>query len=182
VRSSIVFTARLARLSPLKVLLALVRNGDIPALRQGEQSDVYDIEVSERAPTDTHPKEEKRMRLYVLTSGQYSDHRVEAVFSTEVLAINYAEGVDNVNLPPEEYEVDGLEPTLERFWMVEFPSGGEVRISHGKWRDPDQLWQREEIISSRKTGDLHIYLFAATKERALKVASERRAQYFVEHT
>ncbi len=73
--------------------------------------------------------EEKRTKVYVLTSGQYSDHRVEAVFSTEALAINYAEGVDNVNLPPEEYEVDGLKPTLKRFWMVDFPSDGEMGIS-----------------------------------------------------
>ena len=125
--------------------------------------------------------EEKRMNVYVLTSGQYSDHRVKAVFSTEALAINYAEGVDNVNLPPEEYEVDALKPTLKRFWMVDFPSEGEIRISRGKWRDPDQLWQREEIVSGRKKGALHIYLFADTKERALNVASERRAQYLAEH-
>ena len=121
------------------------------------------------------------MNVYVLTSGQYSDHRVKAVFSTEALAINYAEGVDNVNLPPEEYEVDALKPTLKRFWMVDFPSEGEIRISRGKWRDPDQLWQREEIVSGRKKGALHIYLFADTKERALNVASERRAQYLAEH-
>jgi hypothetical protein len=108
--------------------------------------------------------EEKRMNVYVLTSGQYSDHRVKAVFSTEALAINYAEGIDNVNLPPEEYEVDALKPTLKRLW-----------------RDPDQLWQPEEIVGGRKKGALHIYLFADTKERALNVASERRAQYLAEH-
>ena len=104
--------------------------------------------------------EEKRTKVYVLTSGQYSDHRVEAVFSTEALAINYAEGVDNVNLPPEEYEVDGLKPTLKVLdgrLPVGWRDGNQPR---GKWRDPHQLWQREEIVSGRKMGALHIYLFA----------------------
>jgi hypothetical protein len=116
---------------------------------------------------------ESGMKVYVLTSGEYSDYRVEGVFSTPEKAVAYADGVEDANLPPDEYEVDGAVPVAERWWRIYFDADGNITSIRNEWRKP----RHTESSSSAGPNHILVQLFADTRERAIKVASERRAQY-----
>ena len=113
----------------------------------------------------------KRPRnIYLVTSGEYSDYGVSAVFSSLKGALDYAGTGSQVEL----YVLNepGAEPIARRLWNVHMTKDGTVEgcnhedITVGQECAAPQLWNGAVIFE----------VMAKTKEQAIKAANEQRAQ------
>jgi hypothetical protein len=132
------------------------------------------------------------MKVYLVTTGEYSSFRVEAVFSTKERAERFAL-VEAFNREIEEFEVDL--PELHKFpiWEIEIAEDGVVtsvgRREHPSvknYTDEDNisLESHFSVVQSYQDGrpkrlgavSLTTCVEIETEEGAIKVANERRAQ------
>lgn len=115
------------------------------------------------------------MKVWIATSGSYSDYRIEAVFTHEEDARDFELGEDS-----EEYEVhDGPLEVRDWWTLMWFPQSSHPRdpIPHAKRRafDGHPNYARHEW---RKDGRAsYLVVEGWERERVLKVYSEQRAQY-----
>lgn len=112
-------------------------------------------------------------RVFVVTSGEYSDYRIERVFSTRKKALEYLDTKDagytlevfDLDKPIERktqiYEIS-FELDKKKVWNVR--TIGDVR-----YKDTIHIGGR--YFNNRKT--LDIYVESKSRKRALKIASER---------
>jgi hypothetical protein len=126
----------------------------------------------EGTPAGSAGGERGVMKVYLVTSGQYSDYRVEAVFSTIERAESYKTGVQYAN-DVEEYDLDPEEPPRlkegESLFYVHMMKNGSVDFCRACTEDPS-------IFVQERWGVQNIH--GATRldrEHAIKVANERRA-------
>ena len=120
------------------------------------------------------------MKVYVVTSGDYSDYHVERIFTTQKLAQAFTDE-HRLNEDVEEYEINDTAPKLVVDFVVRMFRDGTVECSwpNREWDDrpvtPDQ-----PIVQPGRTAKnpLGMCFFVRTddKNRAIKVANERRAQ------
>lgn len=112
-------------------------------------------------------------KVFVVTSGEYSDYRIERVFSTRKKALEYLDTKDD------EYrlEVFDLDKSIERktqIYEISFELDKkkvcDVRtIVDVRYKDTIHIGGR--YFNNRKT--LDIYVESDSRKRALKIASER---------
>jgi hypothetical protein len=115
---------------------------------------------------------------YVVTTGEYSDYRVVAVFTTRESAEKY------VGLWPDRY-ADCNDPRIEEYLLDEVPGlpPGKVLYRVLFDRDGNSVAKHEpptEYMSGvRPYGDgktMVTYCWARDSEHAVKIANERRVQ------
>ncbi len=125
-------------------------------------------------------------KVYLVTSGEYSDYRVESVWSARELA--EAE-VGRKNANRSTYS----RAEVEEYWLDDNTADAEgrelfcVRFFHGKVDaskesgavagDDGRLWITRENRGESYywNGDGHIYVRASDPEGAIKIAADRRA-------
>lgn len=127
------------------------------------------------------------MKIYVITKGKYSDYHICAVSTDAMraarLAELYTDRYDDAKV--EEYDTDSDTDILDTGripYRVTFTSRGEVyRV--------DKKVERREIFNPRIVVSdatsfaperIHVYLFAPSKEAAVKIAAEKRAVFLAE--
>lgn len=113
-------------------------------------------------------------KVYVVTSGCYSDYRIERVFSTKELADDFCDRYDN-DYQVVEYELDGEMPPREEkvfsIWMqLDNKEVFSVSTRNIKERDYVHIGVTQNIY---KIKYIEFCILSDSKERAIKVASER---------
>ena len=120
-------------------------------------------------------------KIYIITSGEYSDYCINAVFSTKEKAEEYVQQ-HGTNYRVEDYDIDeevvkkeikiwGVIMRFDNFEVVECNTGfcGDGWGSHMKDTFKYYLnWVNQECVS--------LYVEADCMDRAIKIASERIAQ------
>ncbi len=129
---------------------------------------------------------------YVVTSGEYSDYSIEAVFSTDENAQLFIDRVsdpdeveDDASYRPriEEWPVDPEIGTLregKRCYFVRMSRCGDVLESAS---DPSSYGFREARKGDHWDiqGNLAIHVFAQDEEHAVKIAGDRRSRALAEN-
>lgn len=125
------------------------------------------------------------MKVYVVTSGEYSDYSIEAIFSTKELAQQYIDermhshGWFDIN-GIDEWEVDDQAGKVgeDKWWRVTYLYSV---FNDSEQQDIDVFYnypvKRYELVDdSPHRCELQIYVTAVDGKGAAKIASEIRAQ------
>lgn len=114
-------------------------------------------------------------KIYIVTSGEYSEYHIDAVFSTQEFAEDYIQqnGTDYVI---EEYNLDEEIDRNTKLWKVEFD------INDGKLKDARvRDYREDDFRDTCKVSDysdcslINFFVDADTMNKAVKIASERFA-------
>ena len=108
------------------------------------------------------------MKVYVVTSGSYSDYRIEGIFKKKEDAETLASVLSDGN------EVDEWEVNTRRvvpLWALWMKKNGDLDEDYGT--PYANTGDKEEIYTYEDTATFNV--FADTVERAIKIANERRA-------
>lgn len=140
--------------------------------------------------------------IYAVSSGNYSDYRVNALFSTKKAAKEFIELVGKKDNwcdfnDIEEYEldppaVDNLNSGLS-VWLVEMRRDGTVERSHATDNDaydieyasnPPDIWRKTKAPAFKGKPDVHdtlmVRAWAKDSDHAVKIANEKRIQMIAE--
>lgn len=119
-------------------------------------------------------------KIYIVTSGEYSDYCIIAVFSTKEKAEAYVQQ-HGTNYRVEDYDIDEEVKKETKVWRVvmSFDNFKVYECTAGLWgegwgshmKDTFEYWTDWE-----KIGHIRLYLEADCMGRAIKIASERIAQ------
>lgn len=115
-------------------------------------------------------------KIYIVTSGEYSDYGIDAVFTTKENAVEYVEqhGTD-YNI--EEYNLDEEVVKETKLWFIEFEiESQEIKHASPTTYNIDKnkdTCKVTEYLSSKPY--ITFYVEANTMDRAIKIASERFA-------
>lgn len=130
-------------------------------------------------------------KVYAVSSGSYSDYRVNAVFSTKKLAEDFMRYIpDNDYNDIEEYEINPPEPDLIKrgyaIWSVHMLRNGNVeyveKCDMTLWRIKDighTIWWRTQspAYKGKEMPDvLTSKVWAKTEKQAIKIVNEHRVQ------
>ena len=127
------------------------------------------------------------MKVYLATKGDYSDYNVEAVFSTKRKANTFSKyfTIDDI----EEYELDPTDWEIIKkhipLWDVIFvkETGDIKEIGEREYPSYWEIQNRpgNTIWWAHCSGGRHLrtYVFAKTKEKAIKIANERRIGFII---
>ena len=112
-------------------------------------------------------------KVFVVTSGEYSDYRIERVFSTRKKALEYLDTKDD-KYSLEVYDLDEPIERKTQIYEISFELDKKkvwnVRtICDVRYKDTIHIGGR--YFNNRKT--LDIYVESDSRKRALKIASER---------
>lgn len=118
-------------------------------------------------------------KIYIVTSGEYSDYGIDAVFTTKEKAVDYVEqhGTD-YNI--EEYNLDEEVEKKTQLWYIVFC------VEDGKLREASPIgYNRNELVDTCSIFDIfdyreknfyiRFYIDADSMDRAVKIARERFA-------
>lgn len=116
-------------------------------------------------------------KIYIVTSGEYSEYHIDAVFSTKEKAEEYIQQHGN-GFDIEEYELDQEVEKKTQLWLITLneeggEAGAEVTQNHNNENIVDtcfisQPWRGDDIYIS-------FYVDADSMDRAIKIARERYA-------
>lgn len=117
-----------------------------------------------------------KKKIYIVTSGEYSDYRIDAVFTTKEKAVDYVEQ-HGTRYSIEEYELDEEVEKKTQLWTVVFC------VDNGKLVDGNtRSFKEDEVrdtcfVELSWNGKLYItfYVDADSMDRAIKIARERFA-------
>lgn len=112
-------------------------------------------------------------KIYIVTSGEYSDYMIEAVFSTKEKAYEYVDQRGS-DFRIEEFPIDSYVPdTSKKKWNIylDYNTGELVRcnLSDGVLFNRDYFYYAKPIFSS---GFLNFNIEAESVSKAVKIASE----------
>lgn len=117
-------------------------------------------------------------KIYIVTSGEYSDYGIDAVFTTKEKAVDYVEQ-HGTNYNIEEYNVDEEVVKETQLWSVEFS------VDEGKLYEANPTSRnRNEVVDTCSIFDyygikeksyIRFYVDADSMDRAVKIARERFA-------
>jgi len=116
---------------------------------------------------------DKKCKAYIVTCGEYSDYRIDRVFSTRKKAMEYLDTKDD-DYRIEEYDVD--EPTERKMQIYRVAFRLDKKDVCGVMGEMNNSYK--DLINVRKAAFddsliLDIYVESDSNERAVKVASER---------
>jgi hypothetical protein len=127
-------------------------------------------------------------KIYVVTSGSYSDYRIEAVFSTEEKAEDFIKHVEVDELNGiEEYDLNPKTASLVKngyfMWDVCILKDGTVE----RVNKTESCFKEKTIILHRNRFNsfndyvtltfLQVFTWAKTEKHAVKIANEKRIQF-----
>lgn len=134
------------------------------------------------------------MKVYVVTAGEYSDYHIIGVATTKEMAevivnrYNNQYGFENWDCDGasiSEFDTDKYEPLrTNRLWIVH----KSFNVSSKEWEVSvcesssyeetiGKVYVNEGRIVDGKPRMLHVYLYAVNEESAIKIASEKFAEY-----
>lgn len=117
--------------------------------------------------------------IFIVTSGDYSDYGISAVFSTRDLAEEYVQR-NGSDYRVEEYPVDEPIDREERIWEVLLEIDNHNVVSCQSWRNEKYVpWPCKNGVHYIKLARgwcLQFFIMADTMDRAIKVANERMNQ------
>lgn len=138
-----------------------------------------------------------KQKVYVVTSGEYSDYRIEGIFTTPNRAERLSKVIDDSN-GVDEWTLDeyGDAPVHARYDVIFHPTTSEVlsaeKIGHFGTESPRVVEQPKfhysvttDFLGTKGTFSADItairaVVYAETKEKALKVAQDAFAKYKAE--
>lgn len=121
------------------------------------------------------------MKVYIVTSGEYSDYHIECVFSTIEKAKKYIDTHSNDTVNIEEYELDTYKKPDSKFFNVNiFENDGKIKDSY--FSEACKECNKEDSFST--TTDFswhydrhwHFYIACDSGKKAVKIARERLMQ------
>ena len=118
------------------------------------------------------------MKIYVVTRGNYSDYHIitATVDPTRAEAIRKLYDGSYEEARVEVFDSDLILPLLEGQWrfLIFFRANGDVYHSYS------DMEVDEPNVREFHNGELRVTCFARDLEHAIKIASERRAQYIAQ--
>lgn len=125
--------------------------------------------------------------VYAVSNGEYSDYRIEAIFTTEERAKEYISAMDGAPYDAifsserriEEYELDEFSDFVSRglsYFRVEFES-----VHQGDTKPRRSLPEKEDREHLLWRGQYECFVWAKDEASALKIANEKRVQYAILH-
>ena len=119
------------------------------------------------------------MKVYIVTSGEYSDYRINAVFTTKEKANEYIQQ-NGTDYQIEKYNLNEEVVKEEKLWRVQFPLDRDFcidshrSVSATSW-ECNENFKDTCIVSSIGSSKyfINFYIVADAMDRAIKVASER---------
>jgi hypothetical protein len=121
-------------------------------------------------------------KIYIVTSGYYSDYGINAVFSTKELAEKYINNFDKTEQYPygdfniEEWELNPNKEHLKqnrKYYFVRMEKNGDIKeIEEGGGNG--ETIQNSEISFTYDKTLMNVFCYADSKEHAVKIAGERR--------
>lgn len=118
------------------------------------------------------------MKIYVVTRGNYSDYHIitATVDPTRAEAIRKLYDGSYEEARVEVFDSDLILPLLEgqRRFLISFWANGDVYHSYS------DMEVDEPNVCEFHNGELYVTCFARDLEHAIKIASERRAQYIAQ--
>lgn len=113
-------------------------------------------------------------KIYIVTSGEYSDYSIDAVFSTKEKAEEYIQQ-HGTDYAIEEYDLDEEVEKKTKLWKITFDKNGVAKAYTQDYLINETvdtcyvcvLWYGERYI--------HFYVDADSMDRAIKIARERYA-------
>lgn len=128
------------------------------------------------------------MKVYVITSGTYSDYHICAVATdierAEKLAMLYTDNCDEASI--EEYDTEDDTEALQALdfsrlpFRVKFDVLGEVQ-DVGRYGfdhfEPKTYWSLAPTLGNLDKTRLIVMLYAPDEEAAVKIAAEKRAEF-----
>jgi hypothetical protein len=114
-----------------------------------------------------------KKKIYIITSGEYSDYHICAVFTTREKADDYVQQ-KGLGYRIEEHDLDKEVIKNTQLWCVEFNLRYN-EVVNAKVRDYDEDEVRDTCHVERFiSGDyMYLYVDADSMDRAIKIASER---------
>lgn len=122
-------------------------------------------------------------KIYIVTTGCYSDYSIEAVFTTKKKAKDYVQQ-NGTDYNIEEYELDKEVFKVEKLWRVEFTLNEDYGYdkhssvaASGLSNDTSYKYYEDTCgITQYTTGYVvSFYVSADSMDRAIKIARERFA-------
>ena len=116
-------------------------------------------------------------KIYIVTSGEYSEYEINAVFSTKEKAVEYVEQ-HGTYYDIEEYDLDKEVEKKTQLWIIEFC------IENGELcKATPTSYNRNKVLDTCSVFDnldyrgtmqyIRLYIDADSMDRAVKIARER---------
>lgn len=132
-----------------------------------------------------------KKKVYVVTSGEYSDFGIEQVFSTKEKAQNFIDlskeyGNDNINYEIDEYDLDPIVKVphyhkFKYFYFVEMDKEGNIKHCNKTHLDimnpeveKEMVYLTNDYLSKKSV--LNAIINANDKEHAIKIMGEKRTK------
>lgn len=110
-------------------------------------------------------------KVYIVTSGEYSDYHIDAVFSAKEKAEEFADIV-GTGFEVEEYDLDAQFERKTVVYLVSFSDRYGCEASIEEYLNPDTVEYSESFGDKRYT----FTILCDSSKKAVKIASERLAQ------
>ena len=116
------------------------------------------------------------MKIYVVTSGQYSDYGINGVFTVKEKAQKYVDiynacEADYDSARIEEYEADIIDVSGFWFGVSKYDTGKLYCSRCGGTKDD------HELTVERRSGFVEVFVFADSIDKAKKIAIDRFTQF-----
>lgn len=117
------------------------------------------------------------MKIYVVTKGYYSDYHIITATTDEELAYRIKEKFSGDYYGEAKVEIfEDAEIFMKSCYFIKFDKGGNViRIE-----EEESEYSYEQYESEDTKGNFYISIIADNKERAIKIAAERRSMYLAQ--
>ena len=114
-------------------------------------------------------------KIYIVTSGEYSDYHIDAVFSTKKLAEDYIQQ-HGTDYRIEKYNLDERIDRNTKLWRVEFDiEDGKHTEAYVRDYVADDFRDTCQVLDCLRGPCIQFYVDADTMDKAVKIASERFA-------
>lgn len=119
------------------------------------------------------------MKIYVITSGCYSDYHIDAVTDdkekAEFLKLKFSDEYDPANIEEydtDEYSVEGIQNIKLFYWKVSICNGNSLVYPYLSGNQYFRVYDN----------GIQAVVIARTKEQAIKIVRDKYAQYLSEQT
>lgn len=113
-------------------------------------------------------------KIYIVTSGNYSDYSIDAVFSTKEKAVDYVEQ-HGTYFRIEEYDIGEEVEKKAQLWVMIF-SIKDNKLLQAYVTDGEENKKVDTCyIDKSFTDEIRFYVYADSMNSAVKIASERFA-------
>lgn len=122
-------------------------------------------------------------KIYVVTSGQYSDYGIDAIFDTKEIAEKYIASFCKVGweeMEIEEWDLNPHEANIKvggkAYTVTMDKQGNALEV---EWADSSFGFRNVEygVMFTRDKEIMNCFCFAKDDRHAVKIANERRVQY-----